>query len=490
MTPISLPMAELKPALTGLGKIIHRQSTLPVLQCLRIERTVDGWVCLTATNLERYATVRLEQPAEGDPCTLLVHFDDLVRVAKACVRQESIGIEQTSPKCVSASFALAGKIGMNKLRSLPVAEYPDLPRIAGEPVPLPGPFRTALKEAMDCTSKDHTRPVLEGVCIDVSVPDAHYVVGTDGKHLYSGNSLQLALPHSLVLPRHKFLAWRDFQSDGEWWLTKGAHNGLDHVQISSRRWRFITRVIDHPYPSWRQVVPGDKRFMTAIRFDPLKLDGVLQMLEQMEEQEDEFRTVGIEWRGGKVQFLHHPANAGKAWDEVAVPGASGQGVEVTVFCNRLLLLKALKFGLLELDLIDELSPLRFREGGRRLIVMPVRVRTTSDPEPGPVPVNAPAPRHLPPIKAPHPHSAPDMKPPINSNPLADPRLQPPAEPGSPRLEDVLESLDQLRDSCTKSLSQIKDLTGKLRLIQRDQRSSQRGLQTVRHTLRSLQGIRF
>jgi hypothetical protein len=58
------------------------------------------------------------------------------------------------------------------------------------------------------------------------------------------------------------------------------------------------------------------------------------------------------------------------------------------------------------------------------------------------------------------------------------------------MEDVLESLDQLRDSCTRSLSQIKDLTGKLRLIQRDQRTSQRGLQTVRHTLQSLQGIRF
>jgi DNA polymerase III sliding clamp (beta) subunit (PCNA family) len=487
MTPISLPVAELKLALTGLGKIIPRQSTLPVLQCLHIERTADGWVCLSATDLDRYVTVRLEQPAEGEPCAMLVHFDDLVRVAKACARQDSIRLEPTSPKCVSASFALAGKIGMNKLRSLPVDEYPDLPRIVGDPVPLPASFRTALLEAMDCTSKDHTRPVLEGVFIDVSVPDAHYVVGTDGKHLYSCNSLQLALPQSLVIPRHKFLVWREFQADGEWRLSVGVHQGQDHVQVSSRRWRFTTRVMDQPYPGWRQVIPADKQFKTAIRFDPQKLEGLLHALERLEEQDDEFRSIGIEWRGGKVQFLY-PARAGKAWEEVAVPGASGQGAEVTVFCNRLLLLKALRFGLLELDLIDEISPLRFREGGRRLIVMPVRVKTAS--EPPPAPVNAPAARHLPPIRSTNLHPVPDMKPTLSPAPPADPRPQPTAEPGSPRLEDVLESLDQLRDSCTKSLSQIKDLSGKLRLIRRDQRSSQRGLQTVRHTLRSLQGIRF
>lgn len=488
MNPISLPVAELKPALTGLGKIIPRQATLPVLQCLLIERTAEGWVCLTATDLERYVTVRLEQPAEGEPCAILVHFDDLVRVAKACARPDSITLQPTSPKCVSASFALAGKVGMNKLRSLPVDEYPELPRITGEPLPLPDPFRASLREAMECTSKDHTRPVLEGVFLDVSLPDAHYVVGTDGKHLYSGNSLRLPLPQSLVLPRHKFLAWREFQSDGEWRLSVGIHQGQDHVQLSSRRWRFITRVMDQPYPAWRQVIPADHQFKTTIRFDPQKLDDILHMLEQMEEQDDEFRTLGIEWRGGKVQFLHHPRSAGKAWEEVVVSGASGKGPEVAVFCNRLLLLKALKFDLLELDLIDELSPLRFREGGRRLIVMPVRVKTTS--EPASVPVKALAPRHLPPIRSTNLHSIPDMKPSLNPTPPADPRLQTPPDPGSPRLEDVLESLDQLRDSCTRSLSQIKDLTGKLRLIQRDQRSSQRGLQTVRHTLRSLQGIRF
>ena len=51
MNPITLPMAELKPALAGLGKIITRRPTLPVLGCIRVERTDTGRIELTGTDL-------------------------------------------------------------------------------------------------------------------------------------------------------------------------------------------------------------------------------------------------------------------------------------------------------------------------------------------------------------------------------------------------------------------------------------------------------
>ena len=44
MKPITLPMAELKPALTGLGKLIQKSHGLPVLKTIKIERTAEGWV--------------------------------------------------------------------------------------------------------------------------------------------------------------------------------------------------------------------------------------------------------------------------------------------------------------------------------------------------------------------------------------------------------------------------------------------------------------
>jgi len=47
MNKIHLPVAELKPALIGLGKVINKRTTLPVLNHIKIERTRDGWSVAT-----------------------------------------------------------------------------------------------------------------------------------------------------------------------------------------------------------------------------------------------------------------------------------------------------------------------------------------------------------------------------------------------------------------------------------------------------------
>jgi hypothetical protein len=58
MKSITLPIAELKPALVGLGKVINSRATLPVLHHVKIERTSDGWIALTGTDLDRFVTLQ------------------------------------------------------------------------------------------------------------------------------------------------------------------------------------------------------------------------------------------------------------------------------------------------------------------------------------------------------------------------------------------------------------------------------------------------
>jgi DNA polymerase III sliding clamp (beta) subunit (PCNA family) len=50
-----LPAKELKHALTGLGKVLDRKASLPVLQGIRIEATRDS-LRLTATNLDSFVS--------------------------------------------------------------------------------------------------------------------------------------------------------------------------------------------------------------------------------------------------------------------------------------------------------------------------------------------------------------------------------------------------------------------------------------------------
>jgi hypothetical protein len=62
---------------------------------------------------------------------------------------------------------------------------------------------------------------------------------------------------------------------------------------------------------------------------------------------------------------------------------------VTIHLNRHLLAKALRFGLTKIEIIDALSPLKFSEGGRQMIVMPTRGNATPI-KPTTPPVSSPA----------------------------------------------------------------------------------------------------
>jgi len=93
MNPITLPIAELKPALAGLGKVISPRATLPILHHVKVERTADGWIALTGIDLDRFVTMRLEHPAEGPPMAVLIPYDQLVQVTKNCGKDERIHLE-------------------------------------------------------------------------------------------------------------------------------------------------------------------------------------------------------------------------------------------------------------------------------------------------------------------------------------------------------------------------------------------------------------
>ena len=500
MTPIPLPLAELKPALTGLGKIINRSATLPVLQCLRLERTPDGWVCLTGTDLDRYVTVRLEQPAKGEPLAFIVPHEELLKLAKNCDKDEVLQLSPGPKDVVLVQFTKARDLGEARLRCLPVPEFPAIPKLKGDPIPLPENLRTSLHEAMACSSNDETRFVLNGAFIDVSKPDAHYLVGTDGRHLYSSNSFRLPLKTSLIIPKHKFLGWRDFNLDGDWQLKAGQPEGLNHqyVQISSRRWRYVSRLIDGNYPNWKQVVPDPKAVRTTLSFDPATLDTLRRAIQLLPCHSVDYQTLGLEWRGKELHLLGKESDQ-VPWVRSRVAVVKGSGPDITVFLDRRLLLKALDFGLLDVGIIDELSPLRFTHGGRQMVVMPVRPGpsgSASTPVRKPeVPREPTAPERVPTT----PQSAPPPRP-ITVPQTSTPRSAMPQEPApsspestthnSPRIDDVLQMVDGIREGCLQSAGKLKDLSNKLRLIQRGQRSSEREMHSFRQTLRSLQGVRL
>ena len=355
MNPITLPIAELKPALAGLGKLINPRATLPVLHHVKVERTADGWIALTGTDLDRFVTMRLEHPAAGPPMALLIPYDQLLQVTKNCGKDERIHIE---PGCIK--FALADSLGETKVKHLPVEEFPVTPRIKTDAIALPPELRRSIHEAMECASVDATRYVLNGTFIDTSNPKANYIVGTDGKHLYSANSFTLPLKNSVIIPNHKFLAWKEFNADGEWQMKVDDKA----VQLSSRRWRFVSKQIDGKYPNWRQTIPNPDDAKTHITLDPAKLETLIKLIQRMPcHDADKFQTIGLECKEGQFLLLGKD-NSNEPWTRVPVLDAKAEGPEALIFLSRRFLIKALDYGLNTISIIDQIAPPAFSKQGQ------------------------------------------------------------------------------------------------------------------------------
>ena len=359
-------------------------------------------------------------------------------------------------------------------------------------IPLPEPLRTSIQQAQECSSTDPTRLILNGVCLDVSNAKAHYVVGTDGRHLFSSNSFSLPLKDSLILPSRKFLGWPQFAADGEWQLRIGMPTKDQRApfQITSRRWRFISHPREGEYPNWRQVVPAPGSTATTVDLEPQAIEGVLRTIQRMPCHDAVNGTIGMAITNGKFHLLGK-SNAASDWTRVPMDDAKCSGRDTTVFLNRELLIKALGFGLTRIELIDARSPYRFSNGGRQMIIMPVRADATPAPTTPPPPaIPAAAQTNPPPTPAEQPKEETPM-PATNGNTTgAKPAPATKPEEPKPALDTALAQIEIVRGDFRNAIAGLNKLGELLKQARRENKTSDKEIQSVRQTLRSLQGVRI
>jgi DNA polymerase III sliding clamp (beta) subunit (PCNA family) len=76
---IKLPVSELKSVLPALAKVLNRNSSLPVLQHIHIQRSAEGVVKLQVTDLDTFAACQLTTIQPGEPFAVLVPFERLAQ---------------------------------------------------------------------------------------------------------------------------------------------------------------------------------------------------------------------------------------------------------------------------------------------------------------------------------------------------------------------------------------------------------------------------
>ena len=506
---IKLPVAELKTALGGFTKVVPRHTTLPVLGMIHVERDRQGWVHLTGTDLDTFLTLRLEAPQQiGDPAKCLVPFTELQKLSKTCLADEVLDLEVLSEEKLLLSHLIGSHPVEQVITVPPTSDFPEQAQITAKSVSLDEAARATLLDALACASDDETRAILSGAYLDVSKPTGHYAVATDGRHLFSSNSLHLPLPASVLIPDHRFISWSGFVKDGQWKLAvqPSTKDKGGYIQLESRRWTFTSKQVEGTYPNWRNITEDVRAFTGTIEVSDSAAEAIGRIVPRLPGDDTPNHTVGLYTVSGRLYLRGFNKDQERA-TEVEVPGVTVSGDPATVYVNRQYLLKAIGFGLRTIGVQEPLKPLRFSDGGsRQMIVMPVRVdgnpSTSSTRVPASTPVNPITPKASvdalgQPITL-NPNQPTERNQPPMQNTTTNGNGQAPAastdSTSAPEektsLEQALDQIEFIKGSIRGAVTNLNGLADTLRQVQRERRLSEREVRSVRDTLKSLQTVRL
>ena len=474
---ISISVSDLKPALTGLAKVVSNKATLECLRCVRVDATPER-TTLLGTDLEMFARVALPEAKCDTSASFLLPLERLQSMAKRFNARTVLNIEPGRIFCDLGT----GRVSED-FECLKLEEFPEEWAVATQPVPMPETFARRFTETMGCSSTDATRYVLNGIQLDVSGPEdaGHYLVGTDGRHLFSANSFTLPVPESVIIPNHKLLLWRGL-ADLPWALAgeKKPNNTL--VRITAGDWTLTLKTIEGNYPNWRQVVPHFRQHRTTVALPDDH--GFSNLVVGLPGGELKDRPVDLVVENGVVTVKDTSGTS-----SIQLEGAKTKGPDIKIRLNRDYLVKAFDYGLNNIGLIDPMSALQFTREGRQMVVMPLRV---ADTQPAEKTTNQPAPSEPQPERKPMPaingHTNGAATPHLNGAPRSTTPVIPAAE--KPAIEAAIEKLDGFKTVFREALVGVTELSTLLRQAVRDQKAGEKEVQSVRQTLRSLQSVRI
>jgi len=367
---------QLKIALAGLGKVIDRSSTLPILGCIRFDTGADG-VVAQATNLDQTARFRFENATSRGSGAFVLPLTNLKELAKG-KQSEEIEFETGTELTVAVTNHVSGHAVRQPMHGMDPDDWPACPARV-ETRPAPG-FLDTYRRLVPFASKDTTRYVLNSVHCEVAEKGEHPVtmIATDGRRLSLWNTLDLPLSHSVIVPTTKFLAWTGLE--GEEAIALRTERDKKEIRIlglvlQAGPWTYDVRLVDGTYPNWRQVLPPADAGANRITFTHEDVEALKKILPGFPGTGTDNAAIGLQ-PGPEDKLVV----SGRSPDDEQpttlelTGGSRFEGGMPGVGVNPHYLLEALDAGFRMFRTADELSPLRADDGhGGIHVLMPIRL---------------------------------------------------------------------------------------------------------------------
>lgn len=490
---IELPNAELKNALLGIGKVVGRKTTLPILSTIKVRRNNLGIVSLEGTDLESHVTYTLKEIQSGAPVEFIVPIEPLSKLAKGtkdqlCVRPEGkSAIIQT----FIGSTALDHTVD-----SFDLKEWPACPGMPINGVILDHNFRATYLEALECSSTDSTRYVLNGVYLDVDDPKGHYVVSTNSRILFSANSFTFQFKESLLIPNRKFLGWNGWWTKGDGMLSirvPDKEHEAGWIKITADQWSFVTKGICGNYPKWKVAVPNEEP-KARVHIPEDTSDSVLQVLARIPGDDQPSQDVRLNISGTTL-VLQGRQMGQEQFASVPIVNAEVTGEPIVVTLDRRFLAKALKFGLNTIDVVDEARPVTCKAGGRKMVIMPLLYDHVPAKGKAPATPHEPAAATTPTAESTPPTETTTTPAPTPEPVTTEERTTMPKQTSVPKeeqqdtpLKQLVQQLESIKNNLKTVLGELAAAVDVVKRAEKEKKQSDKEIEAIRAKLREIQSV--
>ena len=326
---ISLSQPDLNRISALAGNVVPGKSTLPILSSMLLEAG-EGGISLSSTDLDLSITLEIEAEvsSSGKAAIPAKKFSEIVRKLDALdvvieLKGETLGVD-----CGKSHFVLPVQ---------DASDFPSLPDTKGfESFQAPSSlFKEMIRRTRYAVSTDLARPSMNGVFLEIG-KERVSMVATDGHRLASiasKKSLPVSEKLEAILPSKALdQLLRLLPEDGDIELgftEKQAFFRMDGVTL-------FTRLVDGPFPNYRQVVPdGNDKSMEV------DTDSMLVATDRVSTLATNLSTkqIKLSLSENKVGLEVASPDYGKAYEEV---DTDFTGESMNIGYNAIYLLDALK----------------------------------------------------------------------------------------------------------------------------------------------------
>lgn len=314
---------------------------IPILSCVMVEAKGDI-LTLTTTNLEQRITRTLAiTDGEGSICVDAARFSGVVSAFGEGAQVE-LDIDQTSP-------AMALKSGRSRFRfaGLPIADFPPLPRTAGEMIKLTDDFREALSACRHAISDNETQWHLRGI----QIRSNGAVSAADGQRMARINLDRFDVEFAdTIIPTEAIDLISKLTEPMELQIDEG------RIWVESGSTIIASKVIDGKFPDLDSIIPPDDMMTMTAFIDRASFLAAIARIMIVAQGKD--RIIRLAFTKDCVTISNF--SAGDHGTEDVPCECEG---ELQIGFNSALLrdtLTALRGETVELGIVDRLRPVRIR----------------------------------------------------------------------------------------------------------------------------------